>query len=379
MGNNPLVGVIYHWIGGLASASCYLPYRGLKRWAWEVYWIVQGVASWLVAPLFFGLLVIPNAGQVLHSVPPHTLALIYIWGMLWGFGALTFGLSVRYLGVALGYAIALGLCTAFGTLMPPLFSGELSVLVTTLSGKVILAGVAVCLAGIAMSGIAGIMREREMDHAAKQAAVKDFSFAKGVVVAVFSGVMSSCFAYGIAQGRPLGAATKQVLQSHAKSDLWQGLPTLTLVMLGGFTTNIIWCLYLLIKYKTMSELWGDDKAVNVNGQQNKVRRGRTPLMRNYVLSIAGGLLWYFQYFFYSMGQTRMGKYEFSSWTLHMASIIIFSTLWGLSLREWKGTGKRTHRMLYLGLVLLVASTLLVGYGNYLKTVSVAPVLASFRP
>ena len=362
MGYNPIVGLLYHWIGGLSSATCYLPYRGLKHWAWEVYWLVQGTASWMVAPLIMGLLLVPHARMLVQSASGHTVSFVYMWGVLWGFGALTFGLSVRYLGVALGYAIALGLCTAFGTLMPPLFSGELSVIVHTTSGKVILLGVATCVAGIALSGIAGVMRDREMGADEKKAVVKDFNFARGIGVAVFSGVMSSCFAYGIASGKSLNLATRAELFAHGKSDLWQGLPALTIVMLGGFTTNLVWCFYLLLRNATLAELWGKKRlheAKSVDGVP-------VPLLRNYGLSIGGGLLWYFQYLFYTMGQTRMGKYEFSSWSLHMASIIIFSTLWGLYFKEWKGTSGRTHSMLYLGLVVLVASTMLVGYGSYLK-------------
>jgi L-rhamnose-H+ transport protein len=361
MGYNPIVGLLYHWIGGLSSATCYLPYRGLKQWAWEVYWLVQGIASWLAAPLVVGLLLVPHARTIVQAAG-HTVGFVYMWGALWGFGALTFGLSVRYLGVALGYAIALGLCTAFGTLMPPLFSGELSVIVHTTSGKVILLGVATCVAGIALSGIAGILREHEMDHDEKKAVVKDFNFGRGIGVAVFSGVMSSCFACGIASGKSLTLATRAALFASGKSDLWQGLPALTIVMLGGFTTNLVWCVYLLLRNGTLAELWGKQR-----GNETEHADGiKSPLLRNYGLSVGGGLLWYLQYFFYTMGQTRMGKYEFSSWSLHMASIIIFSTLWGLYFKEWKGTSGRTHSMLYLGLVVLIASTMLVGYGSYLK-------------
>ena len=363
MGYNPLVGLLYHWIGGLSSATCYLPYRELKQWAWEVYWLVQGLASWLVAPLVVGFYLVPNAVHIIRSTPGHSIALIYMWGALWGVGALTFGLSVRYLGVALGYAIALGLCTAFGTLMPPLFSGELSVIFHTHSGRVILLGVATCVAGIALSGVAGVMREHEMNDEQKKAVVKDFNFSRGVAVAVFSGVMSSCFAYGIATGTWLTLSTRKELLAHGRYDLWQGLPALTIVMLGGCTVNIVWSLYLLLKNRTLRQLWGIDRSKDAARLEGV---SKTPLVRNYGLSIGGGLLWYFQYFFYTMGQTRMGKYGFASWSLHMASIIIFSTLWGLYFKEWRGTGNRTHTMLYSGLAVLIGSTMLIGYGSYLK-------------
>jgi L-rhamnose-H+ transport protein len=377
VGPNPFLGVVYHWLGGLASATCYLPYKGIKRWAWEVYWLLQGVFSWILAPIIIGMALVPELPAILHRAPSKTLAFVYTWGVLWGFGGLTFGLSVRFLGMALGYAIALGLCMAFGTLMPPIFAGEIGAIAREHSGQVILLGIAICMLGIVLSGLAGMSKERELTDAEKKNTVKEFHFGKGLMVAIFAGVMSSCFAYGLTAGKPIGMLTKDYLLQTGRADLWQNLPILVVLLLGGFTTNFIWCSVLLWKNKTAGQflgraggkLSGNQEAHVESDGSTSARIDSKTMILNSLLAAATGLMWYFQFFFYSMGQTKMGKYDFSSWTLHMASIIIFSTLWGVIYKEWKGTSRRTIVLVTLGLVILVLSTMVVGYGNYLKAMA----------
>src|SRR6476661_5454385 len=201
MSPNPLLGVIFHWLGGLASGSFYVPYRGVKRWSWETYWLIGGFFSWIIAPLTLGMFLTSDLPTVLRQAPGSTLFWCYFWGMMWGFGGLTFGLTMRYLGMSLGMAVALGYCAAFGTLMPPIFDGVFvsSVLGTT-SGQVILIGVAVCLSGIAFAGKAGMSKEREMSAEQKKEVIKEFNLKKGILVATFSGVMSACFSYGLRAG-----------------------------------------------------------------------------------------------------------------------------------------------------------------------------------
>ena len=371
MGPNPPLGVVFHWLGGLSSGSCYLPYRGIKRWAWETYWLLQGVVSWIVAPILIGLLFVPGLSHILHEAPARSLALAYFWGFMWGFGGLTFGLSVRYLGQSLGYAIALGLTAAFGTLMPPLFAGQLGSIAAERSGQVILLGVAICLFGIVLTGMAGMRKEKELSPEEKKGAVKEFNFLKGLMVAIFAGVMSACFAYGLAAGKPIAVIARGYLLNSGREDLWQNLPVLVVVLLGGFTSNFIWTITLIVRNRTASEYLGLPSkkvvaATSLGAAASAARMNAKSLTANYLLSISTGLMWYFQFFFYSMGQTRMGKYDFSSWTLHMASIIIFSTLWGVLLKEWKGSSRRTHVLVASGLAVLVLSTVVVGLGNYLK-------------
>ena len=372
MGPNPVLGVTFHWLGGLSSGSCYLPFRGIKHWAWETYWLLQGVISWIVAPILVGLLFVPGLIGIFHQAPARSMALAYFWGFMCGFGGLTFGLSVRYLGQSLGYAIALGLTAAFGTLMPPLFSGELERIAAERSGQIIIGGVAGCLVGIVLTGIAGRRKERELSAEHKRGTIREFAFIKGVLVAVFAGVMSACFAYGLAAGKSIAALSKAYLLASGRTDLWQNLPVLVIVLLGGFTSNFIWTAILILRNRTASEYLGIPSPKSTGAKSlgaaaaGPVRLEARTLVCNYLFSISTGLMWYFQFFFYSMGQTKMGKYDFSSWTLHMASIILFSTLWGLWLREWKGSGRWTQRMVGMGVTVLVLSTVIVGLGNYIK-------------
>jgi L-rhamnose-H+ transport protein len=247
---------------------------------------------------------------------------------------------------------------------------------------IILGGVTVCLLGIAFAGAAGISKEREMSTEQKRASIKEFDLKKGLLVATFSGVMSACFAYGLAAGDPIKAITLQ----HGTPVLWQGLPVLIVVLAGGFTTNFIWCLILNLRNRTgyqyfESEIRGggltrkqehileavtdapaEEMAIAVAVAQDTAVKA--PMLANYLFSALAGTTWYMQFFFYTMGETQMGRYKFSSWTLHMASIIIFSTLWGIALQEWKGAGTRTRLLVGFSLLVLVGSTVIVGYGNY---------------
>jgi len=358
MNPNPALGVFFHWLGGLASGSFYVPYRGVKLWAWETYWLAGGVFSWIIAPWTLAYFMTRDLGVVLQATSANTVFWCYFFGLLWGFGGLTFGLTMRYLGMSLGMAMVLGYCAAFGTLMPPIFSGEFfTKVVGTDSGRIILLGIAVCLGGIALAGTAGMSKERELSHEQKAETIKEFSLKKGVLVATFSGVMSACFSYGLAAGDPIKALTIE----HGTRTLWQGLPVLIVVLAGGFTTNFVWCVILHFRNRTGHQ-YLSETLPNESGKQEPV-----PRLRNLLLCALAGTAWYFQFFFYSMGETQMGKYKFSSWTLHMASIIIFSTLWGIGLHEWRGTSARTKRLVTLSLIVLVGSTVVVGYGNYLGT------------
>jgi L-rhamnose-H+ transport protein len=254
---NPALGVFFHWLGGLASASFYVPYRGVKRWSWETYWLVGGFFSWIIAPWALAFFLTRDLLPVLSETPGKTIFWAIFFGLLWGVGGLTFGLTMRYLGLSLGMAVVLGLCAAFGTLMPPIFGGVFFTQVLgTVSGRVILAGVFVCLLGIAAAGVAGIYKERAMSSEQKKAVIKEFDLKKGIGVAVLSGVMSACFAYGLAAGAPIKALTLR----HGTPTLWQGLPVLVVVLIGGFTTNFIWCLILNLRNKTGFQYFSADPA-----------------------------------------------------------------------------------------------------------------------
>ncbi|MFC1551778.1 L-rhamnose/proton symporter RhaT [Candidatus Latescibacterota bacterium] len=345
---NPLFGVILHAIGGFASGSFYIPFKKVKNWAWESYWLVNGVSAWVIVPLVVAYLTVPDLITVLKTAPGGSAAACYFFGLLWGVGGLTFGLSMRYLGMSLGYAISLGFCAAFGTIMPPVYYGTFGELIKNTSGLVTFGGVLVCLAGIAVCGWAGILKENELTDDQKKEAIAEFDFKKGVWVAILCGIMSACFAFGIAAGKPIAEHAVKL----GTAELWMNSPVFVFILAGGITTNFIWCVILNIRNKT-----GGD-YVNGSG---------APLLNNYFFSALAGTIWYFQFMFYGMGTTKMGAYDFSSWTIHMAFIIVFSNIWGLWFKEWKGSGRKTISIIVAGILVLVMSTVVVGYGNYLAS------------
>ena len=340
-------GVILHALGGFASGSFYLPYKKVNGWSWESYWLVGGIVSWVFAPWIMGSLTVPDLLGVLRQTPASTLGWVYFWGVLWGFGGLTFGLAMRYLGLSLGMAVTLGLCAVFGTVVPPIYNGQFPALVRSLSGQVTLAGLLVCVAGILVCGTAGIMKEKSLSTEQKKATIAEFDLRKGLLVAVFSGVMSACFAFGLDAGRDMAELARQA----GTNDLFVNNATYILIMLGGLTTNAVWCIYLLVKNKTYTDYLNPSM----------------PALRNILFCALAGTTWYFQFFFYGMGDSKLGDYRFSGWTMHMAFIIAFSSMWGLLLHEWRGANRSTMRTVRLGILTVVLSTVVVGYGTYLKS------------
>ena len=364
---NAFFGVLLHAVGGLAAGSFYIPFKKVRQWSWESYWIVGGFFSWIIAPWVVAYLACPQLMEILHRAAWSDIGWCFLFGALWGIGGLTFGLSMRYLGMSLGYAISLGFCATFGTLIPALFDakfasalkagtglgdllgivgGNFSTTFGTGSGLVTLGGIAVCIVGIVVCGWAGVRKERELPGEKQRASIREFSFVKGVCVAVFAGIMSAFMAFAIAAGKPIADCALQC-STHA---LCQDFPVLIVILAGGFTTNFLWCVLL--------NLW------NRSGRDYVTGGGRT-LTVNYLFSALAGITWYFQFFFYTMGKNNMHPYEFSSWTIHMAFIIVFSNLWGIYFREWKGSSRRTHWVVLAGIAVLVVSTVIVGAGNYL--------------
>lgn len=391
---NPFLGVFFHWLGGLASGSFYVPYKGVRKWAWEVYWLVGGFFSWIICPMFLATLLTNDVAGVLKQQSWGTLWWTYFFGAMWGFGGLTFGLTMRYLGMSLGMGVALGYCAAFGTLLPPIFkmfiptipvSETIAQIAATTPGKVTLLGVLVCLIGIAVAALAGLTKEKEMPIEEKKKTIAEFNFTKGIMVATFSGIMSACFSFALTAGNPIGEASKVA----GTSTLWTGLPKLVVVLLGGFTTNFIWCVLLNLRNRTGYQYFSStllaqppkrenetiietatdapsEEVVEHSARKAAIEDNRVPMLRNYFFSALAGTTWYFQFFFYTMGETQMGKFGFASWTLHMASIIIFSTMWGWIFHEWKGASKKAHGLIATGIAMLILSTVVIGYGTWLK-------------
>lgn len=337
-----IFGLLIIAIGAFCQSSCYVPINKIKDWSWESYWIVQGVFAWLILPLLGAMLAVP-AGHSLCELfsmsSSFNLWMTMLFGGLWGVGGLTFGLSMRYLGVALGQSIALGTCAGLGTIMGPvllnIFFPELNAL-ESLTFAVIL-GVAVTLVGIAIIGVAGSMKAASLSEEEKKAAVKDFNFPKGLAIALLAGFMSGCFNVGLEFG-------KEINFGDLTPDMYKTLPATFLVTLGGFVTNAIYCFFQNNKNGT----WGDYKKGNV-------------WLNNVVFCALAGALWYSQFFGLSLGKgflTESPTLMTLSFCILMALNVVFSNVWGIILNEWKGCSQKTITVLVIGIIVLIISSFL---------------------
>lgn len=348
-----ILGVIFHFIGGFASGSFYIPFKKVKNWAWESYWIVGGLFSWLIVPFLAAWITVPDFLAIIRDTDHSTLFWTYFMGVLWGIGGLTFGLAMRYLGMSLGMSVALGYTSAFGALIPPiyrdLFASDdphtFSAMLHSASGQLVLMGVVVCLMGIAICGWAGVLKERELSDEQKKESIKEFNLRKGLIVATISGILSACFNFGIEAGKPMAL----VAIERGANPLFQNNVIFVVLLWGGLTTNLLWCLLLNARNKTFGNY--TDK--------------KTPLANNYLFAALAGTTWFFQFFFYGMGESKLGNGA-SSWILHMAFIIMISTLWGIVLHEWRGVSRKTFATILCGVITIMISVFLVGFGNSLN-------------
>lgn len=345
-----LLGILFHSIGGFASGSFYIPFSKVKGWAWESYWIVGGLFSWLIVPPIAAALTVPEFWTIIGSAASSVKFFAFLMGLMWGIGGLTYGLGVRYLGMSLGNSVVLGFCSAFGALVPSIYytfnptpgKASLTDMLGSTGGQLVLLGVLVCLIGIGISGRAGMLKEGELSEDQKKASVQEFDLRKGLVIAIFSGILSSFFNFGIEAGKPMADEAVRM----GGNPLFQNNVTYVVVLWGGLTTNFIWCMYLNAKNKTFGDY----------------TNARTPIASNIFFAGLAGTTWFLQFFFYGMGESKLGNGA-SSWILHMATIILTANLWGLYLKEWKGVSSRTFRTFVVGILVIMASIVLVGIGN----------------
>jgi L-rhamnose-H+ transport protein len=408
-----LLGVLFHFVGGAGSGSFYIPYKRVRGWSWESYWIVGGLFSWLIVPPLAAFLTIPNFWNIISSAGASVLLYTYVFGLLWGIGGLTYGLGVRYLGVSLGSSIILGITMVLGSLVPSFYyqafpqegKDSIGAIAGSSWGLTVLAGMVVCIAGIILCGKAGTMKEQQLkanepapssgtagtiplrqrkEVVASEAIAADngfhtsvfeevaitpaappsdahgapaghteYKFGLGITVAIISGLLSACFNFGIEAGKPMADAANQLWkEAHPAATsafLYQNNVTYVVILWGGLTTNFIWCMFLNARNKT----FGDYTS------------SKTPLAANYLFSALAGITWFLQFFFYGMGESKLGNGA-SSWILHMAFIILVANAWGLVLKEWKGVNRKTKGTIIVGIVTIIVAVVLVGYGNSLK-------------
>lgn len=357
-----VLGILFHFLGGFASGSFYIPYKKVKGWHWESYWIVGGLFSWLIVPPLAAWLTIPGFGEIISGEGGRILGLTFLFGVLWGIGGLTYGLGVRYLGVSLGSSIILGLCMVFGALIPAIFydfsptagKDTFSDMAGSGWGRIVLLGLLVCILGIIICGKAGMLKEKQLNAAGTDphgGEVKtEYKFALGMFVSIVSGVLSACFNFGLEAGSSLGETANAVWKANNPGEtgnfLFKNNVIYVVLLWGGLTTNFIWCMVLNARNKSFGDY------------TNK----KAPLFSNYLFSALAGTTWFLQFFFYGMGESKLGNGA-SSWILHMAFIILVANMWGLILKEWKGVNKKTTRMVILGIVTIIAAVVIVGLGN----------------
>jgi L-rhamnose-H+ transport protein len=350
----PGVGVLIFILGGLAGALFYLPFKKVKGWAWESYWMLFAVFALIVEPWVLAICFSQNTISVLKAAPAKELGYCFLCGAMWGVGGLTWGLMIRYLGVGLGLAFGCGICSSAGTLVPPIINGKFGELIRDNAGNlnhaglVSLGAVLVSVIGIVLVGGAGMSKENELSEESKKASVAEYNFKLGLFLAIFSGLMSAAMNFGLQGGGSIEKLATTI--EPVTSDTWKGVPVLVVVLLGGFAVNSLWCLFLNVKNRTTGDY---------------VKRG-VPLATNYLFAGLAGVIWCLQMVSLKTGEPAMGPMKYVGWQVMFSGVILFSTIFGVLLGEWRGTSSRTRLLLTLGLLFLVASSVISGYSGYLK-------------
>jgi L-rhamnose-H+ transport protein len=366
---NALLGIFFHALGGGASGSWYMPYDWVKKWRWEIYWITGGIFSWLIMPFLAVMLTIPDWQGIIQASSGRVIFNTYLMGLLWGIGGLTYGLAIRYLGMSLGNSVLLGITSVVGSLGLPVLRNipgvaglipaglSFSDLFGSTGGRIVLFGILILLIGIVLSGRAGIKKDQDIGQV-KEGVNTEFKLSKGLIIAIISGVLSAFFSFGIDAGKEMSGVARTLAVQQAYpfvtqtetgfKYLFENNIIFFVILWGGLTTNLIWSVALIFKNKTGSDFV--DK--------------KSPLLSNYLFCALAGTTWFLQFFFYGMGETKIGNGA-SSWTLHMATIILTANLWGFWRKEWKGVSKKTYRMILFGIGAILLSVIVIGVAKWL--------------
>ena len=344
-----IAGVLYHAVGASSAALCYTPQKKVSGWSWQTYWLAQASICWLILPIVVAFITIPELLIVLQEAPTSAMLKSFLFGIAYGIGGIAFGVAIRYVGFSLTYAIAVGISCVLGTLLPPIVNGTLSDILKSNGAGFIISGVAMGAIGIAFCGFAG--RNKEKDLEKLQNIKSEFSLSKGLPLCLLAGVLSALYGFSLDQGQPIA----DIAAGHGAGQ-FEGNVIYIFSNSGAFLTTLLYCLYLHNKEKTL-------------GEYGKPADGKKGLSINYLMALLTGCLWYGQFFMYNLGHVRMGSYKFTSWTIHMIMLVLFSTVTGLIMKEWRNCSVRTKRILAIALLILVAAVLTLTYGNHLGEVS----------
>jgi L-rhamnose-H+ transport protein len=352
-------GVLYHAVGASGAALCYTPQKKVKGWSWQTYWMAQAFVCWFALPIVIAFITIPNLSEVLREAPVSAMQNSFLLGMAYGVGGTAFGIAIRYVGFSLTYAIAVGISCVLGTLLPPLVHGTLGEVLQSKGAVFLVSGVGMGLLGIGLCGLAGRNKEKDLERLASNnkgfsfessasSSRTEFSLAKGLPLCLLAGVLSALYGFSIDQGKPIA----DIAAVHG-AGVFKTNVIYIFSNTGAFITTLIYCLYLHNKQKTF-------------GEYKSPADGQASLGMNYSMALLTGLLWYGQFFFYGLGTVRMGRYEFTSWAIHMILLVLLSSVTGLIMKEWKQCSKATKNVLIVALIVLIGAVLLLSYGNYIS-------------
>jgi len=340
-------GLSFHAVGASCASVCYIPQKKTQQWSWQTYWLAQAVVCWLIMPIIVAWITIPHLNEVLIEAPKSAMYKSFFLGAAYGIGGTAFGLAIRYVGFSLTYAISVGISCVVGTLLPPLVHGELTTILNSTGSEWVMSGVAIGALGIAICGLAGRFREKDLEG--NKGIATSFSFSKGLPLCLVAGVLSAVYGFALDQGQPIADVAVRYGAGQFQNNV-----IYIFANTGAFFSTAIYCIYLHIKQKTLTEY----TAIRTYERSSR-------LSLNYLTALITGLLWYAQFFFYGLGHNRMGPYKFSSWAIHMIMLVLFSNVVGLMLKEWAGVKRKTKRILTIAVSILILAVLILTYGNYL--------------
>jgi len=333
--------------GAFSAGSFAIPFGKIRDWKWETYWFVYSFGAYILFPLAACIIFTPHFITIYKNVPSEILLRVFVLGAVYGIGNLSFGLSLRYLGISLGYALSLGLILALGTLIPPLIDGRLKIMIVSSGGSLLIAGVAVACCGIALSGIAGYLKDKRYEESENQKANPEFNFVKGLFAAILVGITGSAMSLGMEQGKALA----DFFEKSGADPLFTTIPVMLVLLSGTLVTTIIWCLYLGIRNRSLNDYLQCGTITTLGG--------------NYIYSLSAGFLWFMQFIFYGMGKSKMGPFTFTSWGILVGLTIVFATLWGLYRKEWKGVSMKISFLMVLSMLIIILSSYLIGISGSL--------------
>jgi len=345
--SNPIIGTGLHAIGGISASSCYLPFQKVKKWTWETYWLVQALFAWIIMPILIGWLTVPEFFDILQNAPKNVVWGAFLLGAVYGFGGMSFGFSIKYIGYSLTYTIAIGLSAVLGTVIPLIIYGGLIEYFTAPGGMIVLTGMILSVVGVGLSGWAGFMKEK--DILAKEGRSVQFNMKVGLILVIIAGVLSAVFNISLEHGQPISD-----MAAERGAGQFEGNAKYIVSTSGCFLVNLVWFMVLSIRQKSLRELGGGKGLKTID------------LFKNYFWSILSGTLWIGQFFFYGLAHVKMGKFQFASWVLHMSMLIFFSYIAGVIMKEWRSVSKKTFVTLIIALTVLIISFVIIAWGSTMQ-------------